>query len=202
MTEELNSRTFYIFPLTNVNLFPFTTKPLHIFEPRYIEMVNRSIKSGTPIALCFVPEGTSEIRPIAGFAVPQLIERRIDQTLLVFMGGEGKVRLNLESIHTEDLVSTMTGTVISENLYLDDEVKTKYNSLNEVLVRWITQHISDPMQRNVFIKNLTGPREVIGAFAAYLVYDYDIQYEIMELTSIADQIDFLYRLLQSGRLTR
>ena len=202
MIEEINSKTFYIFPLTNVNLFPFTTKPLHIFEPRYIEMVNRSIESGTPIALCFVPEGTSEIRPIAGFAVPQVIERRIDQTLLVFMGGEGKVRLDLSSIRTEDMVSTMTGAVIHENFDLDEALKSKYVSISEVLVRWITEHISDPLQRDVFIKNLSGPREVVGAFAAYLVYDYDIQYEIMELTSISDQINFLYRLLQSGRLTR
>lgn len=198
-TNEL--KKFFIFPLTNINLFPNTTKPLHVFEPRYIEMINLSIEKGIPIALCFVPEGTSEIRPIAGYAIPQIIERRLDQTLLVFMAGQGKVKLDLKTIQTLDMVSSMHGTIVKEDLDLDQELKSKYMALSEVLVRWITRHITDPLQRDVFIKNLTGPKEVIGAFSAYLIYDYDLQYEAMELTSLRDQIQFLYRLLESGKLT-
>ena len=34
-----------IFPLSNFIIFPDTTVPLNIFEPRYIEMINDSIKS-------------------------------------------------------------------------------------------------------------------------------------------------------------
>ena len=34
-----------IFPLSNFIIFPKTTVPLNIFEPRYIDMVNDSIKS-------------------------------------------------------------------------------------------------------------------------------------------------------------
>lgn len=201
LSLDTNAKNFFIFPLTNINLFPHTTKPLHIFEPRYVEMVNLSIEKGIPIALCFVPEGTSEIRPIAGYAIPQIIERKIDQTLLVFMAGQGKVRLDLSTIQTQDLVSSVQGSILQENLALDDSLKSKYMALSEVLVRWITHHISDPMQRETFIKSLISPQEVIGAFSAYLIYDYDMQYEAMELTSLSEQIKFLYRLLESGKLT-
>ncbi|MGZ3690061.1 MAG: LON peptidase substrate-binding domain-containing protein [Pseudobdellovibrio sp.] len=201
MSSELELKKFFIFPLTNINLFPHTTKPLHIFEPRYIEMVNQSVENGTPIALCFVPEGTSEIRPIAGYAIPQIIERRIDQTLLIFMAGQGKVRLDLSTIQTRDLVSSMSGVLLKEDLVLEESLKAKYMALSEVLVRWITHHITDPIQRDSFLKSLIGPQEVIGAFSAYLIYDYDMQYEAMELTSLREQILFLYRLLESGKLT-
>ena len=34
-----------VFPLSNFILFPKTTVPLNIFEPRYIEMINDSMKS-------------------------------------------------------------------------------------------------------------------------------------------------------------
>ena len=34
-----------VFPLSNFIMFPHTTVPLNIFEPRYIEMLNDSIKS-------------------------------------------------------------------------------------------------------------------------------------------------------------
>lgn len=198
---SVESKKFYIFPLTNINLFPFTTKPLNIFEPRYVEMVNQSIEQGIPIAICFVPEGTNEIRPIAGYSIPQVIERRPDGTMLVFMAGQGKALLNLSTLKTENLVSSIEGTIVKENKILDEQMRGQYVTLSEVLVRWITRHISDSMQREIFINSLIGPEEVVGAFAAYLIYDYDLQYEMMELTSLNEQIMFLYRLLESGRLT-
>ena len=34
-----------VFPLSNFIIFPKTTVPLNIFEPRYIEMINDSMKN-------------------------------------------------------------------------------------------------------------------------------------------------------------
>ena len=41
--EEL-PKTIPIFPLSNFIMFPGTTVPLNIFEPRYLQMVNDSMK--------------------------------------------------------------------------------------------------------------------------------------------------------------
>ena len=40
-----------VFPLSNFIIFPKTTVPLNIFEPRYIEMVNDSMKSDKMIGM-------------------------------------------------------------------------------------------------------------------------------------------------------
>ncbi len=40
-----------IFPLSNFIIFPKTTVPLNIFEPRYVEMVNDSMKSNKFIGM-------------------------------------------------------------------------------------------------------------------------------------------------------
>ena len=40
-----------IFPLSNFIIFPNTTVPLNIFEPRYIEMINDSMKSDKLIGM-------------------------------------------------------------------------------------------------------------------------------------------------------
>ena len=40
-----------IFPLSNFSIFPHTTVPLNIFEPRYIEMINDSMKTNKMIGL-------------------------------------------------------------------------------------------------------------------------------------------------------
>ncbi len=44
-------KTIPIFPLSNFIIFPKTTVPLNIFEPRYIEMINDSMKSNKLIGM-------------------------------------------------------------------------------------------------------------------------------------------------------
>ena len=45
------SKIIPIFPLSNFIIFPKTTVPLNIFEPRYIEMVNNSMRSDKLIGI-------------------------------------------------------------------------------------------------------------------------------------------------------
>ena len=40
-----------VFPLSNFIIFPHTTVPLNIFEPRYVEMINDSLKNNKIIGL-------------------------------------------------------------------------------------------------------------------------------------------------------
>ena len=45
MNKEDLPKKIAVFPLGNFIIFPKTTVPLNIFEPRYIDMVNESMKS-------------------------------------------------------------------------------------------------------------------------------------------------------------
>ena len=40
-----------VFPLSNFIIFPKTTVPLNIFEPRYIDMINDSMKSNKMLGM-------------------------------------------------------------------------------------------------------------------------------------------------------
>ena len=44
-------KTIPIFPLSNFIIFPRTSVPRNIFEPRYIDMVNDSMKSNKFIGM-------------------------------------------------------------------------------------------------------------------------------------------------------
>ena len=192
---------YYLFPLTNVNLFPSTTKPLQIFEERYIQMMHDSIALKVPVAICFVPEGSQEIRPIAGFGFPQIVEVRDDGTLIVFIVGAGKAFLDLQNLQSVDPFIVTMGKNIDQDVTVNDTYRPMYVKLSHVLVRWIKTHVADSAQQEIFIRSLIGPQEVVSAFAAYLVTDYDLQYELMQLNTLSEQIQFLYRLLESGELT-
>jgi len=51
MTKNIFPNKIPIFPLSNFIIFPKTTVPLNIFEPRYIEMINESMKTNKFIGM-------------------------------------------------------------------------------------------------------------------------------------------------------
>jgi Lon protease-like protein len=51
MKKENLPKIIPVFPLSNFIIFPHTTVPLNIFEPRYIEMINDSMKTNKMIGL-------------------------------------------------------------------------------------------------------------------------------------------------------
>ena len=59
MKKEDLPNTIPIFPLSNFIIFPKTTVPLNIFEPRYIEMINDCMKTNKFIGM-IQPKSTNE----------------------------------------------------------------------------------------------------------------------------------------------
>ena len=51
MKKEELPNTIPVFPLSNFIIFPKTSVPLNIFEPRYIEMINNSMKTNKLIGM-------------------------------------------------------------------------------------------------------------------------------------------------------
>ena len=51
MKKQDLPKTIPVFPLSNFIIFPHTTVPLNIFEPRYIEMIKDSMKTNKLIGL-------------------------------------------------------------------------------------------------------------------------------------------------------
>ena len=51
MKKEDLPNTIPVFPLSNFIIFPKTTVPLNIFEPRYLEMINDSMKTNKFIGM-------------------------------------------------------------------------------------------------------------------------------------------------------
>lgn len=201
----------FLFPLVNVTLFPRTTKPLNVFEPRYTLMVRESLQTQTPIAVAFIDDsraiGTpvvgeqiSFVRPVVGYGQAQIIEERTNGTMLIFLQGKGKARLGVVKESAQGYI-VCEAEIITENLVVDAAELAKLNDLQKILTRWIRTHIPDLGQQELFLKNVAGPEEVLGAFGSYLVKDYDLQQMVLEFDDINDKIRFLYRLVESAEVT-
>ena len=65
MILVLLQKKISVFPLSNFIIFPKTTVPLNIFEPRYIDMINNSMKSDKLIGMIQPKNPTrSQLQPI------------------------------------------------------------------------------------------------------------------------------------------
>ena len=51
MKKDILPKKLPVFPLSNFIIFPKTTVPLNIFEPRYIDMINDSFKSNKLVGM-------------------------------------------------------------------------------------------------------------------------------------------------------
>lgn len=199
----------FLFPLVNVTLFPRTTKPLNIFEEKYLSMVRESLQSGISICLGYI-DGSFEdpiigeppkgIRSVAGYGLPQIIEERSNGTMLIFLQGLGKVKLG-NIIRIQNGFIVCEAEKVDEDESLNPDTQKKLDHLNHILTRWIRTHIPERNQQEVFLKNITGATEIIGAFASYLVRDYDLQQMVLEFNQYNDKINFLYRLFESAEIT-
>ena len=70
MNKENLPKKIAVFPLSNFIIFPKTTVPLNIFEPRYIDMINDSMSSNKLVGM-IQPKISSEKETIVS---PQLHE--------------------------------------------------------------------------------------------------------------------------------
>lgn len=198
----------FVFPLGQTVFYPKTSKPLNIFEPRYLQMVKDSIALGVPIAVGFVDDPgvqhqffygqpLSFVRPVVGFGMPLIVEERADGSQLIFLQGKGKARLG-KVLDQGTPYIVCEADIIDEDDLLDPSLAVNFLTLQKVLIKWLHNHIPDPHHRDQFIRNLKSPSEVVACVASYMVHDFDMQQLILEANSLDERIQLVMGLVSSS----
>lgn len=201
----------FLFPLVNVTLFPGTTKPLNVFEPRYVAMIKEAAARKIPVAIGYIEDPTKVasvppgqripfVRELAGYGYVQIVEERINGTMLIFIQGQGKVRLG-PVIDSQTPYLVCESQIIPESIQIEPSMQVELLSLHKILTRWVHTHIPDQNQRDMFMRSLIHPEEIVGSFASYLVRDYDLQQMVLEYNDLNEKVRYLHRLMASNELT-
>ncbi len=194
-----------VFPLTRVTLFPQTTKPLNIFEPRYIKMIEDALRSDGLIALAYSEPSSQKVqavgvqgrlKAVAGVGKVTLIERREDKTMLILLEAVGKARLET-IIEDEEPYLKAKARWIPEATELSSENIFILHRLMKDMGRWMNAHVQDESARTQFMSKLTTAEQRINAICSLMVLDSDVQQQLLEADSINERCALLAMAIES-----
>ena len=124
MKKEDLPKKISVFPLSNFIIFPKTTVPLNIFEPRYLDMVNDSMKSNKLIGMIQPKSSENDDN------LPELHDIGCLGKITSFKETEdGRYMIELKGLIRFKVITEIK----SQNIYREYEVDFKdyYHDLNE-----------------------------------------------------------------------
>ena len=150
--EELPTR-IPVFPLSNFIMFPGTTVPLNIFEPRYLQMVNECMKSHRMIGM-IQPKKSGVLKKPDLYEIGCLgkitsFNETEDGRILIILNGVCRFKINSE--------------INSDKLYREYEVKynnfsndisQKSNEVNFSDLKLIMENMKKFFKKQGYIVNL------------------------------------------------
>jgi Lon protease-like protein len=176
-----------LFPL-NVVLLPGADLPLHIFEPRYLEMVSRCLKEKTEFGvLLALPKGVVRVGCTA--EIIEVVKRYDDETMAILTVGRERFRV-IEFFDEKPLVEGQVD-------YLEDRDSPADPSLLRELVElYETCHT---LLFEDYPKNTESPHSTGFSFlvAGTLPMDLMWKQQILELRSEADRQERLVGYLRA-----
>jgi Lon protease-like protein len=189
-----------LFPL-NAVLLPHARMPIHIFEPRYVEMIRNCLRADTGFGVCLIKTGSE----IGGSAEPFLVgtacrilsvQTHADQTMDIMI--EGQRRFRIRRID-EDSMPYLVGQV--ENLVEDpaeeenrlDALAAKIREMMAELIELALQHA------NMQVTSVRLPDDPIAlgfVVAEFLQLENPIRQHMIELTDTADRLAELVPIIE------
>jgi uncharacterized protein len=133
--------TLPLFPLPNVVLFPNVCLPLHIFEPRYREMVSDALDGDRIIGMVLLRpgwegdyEGRPPVYPVGCAGLISHVERLSDSRYNIVLRGLEKFRVRREEHHRSYRVAEVQ-TIMETTSETDrGEIRAERRRLEALLV--------------------------------------------------------------------
>lgn len=200
-----------IFPLPNVVLFPNVFLPLHVFEPRYREMVADAIDSDRMIGIVLLKkgweheyEGRPPVFPIGCSGVITHVDRLEDGRYNIVLRGMERFRV-IEEDHGRTYRRALVDPLVEGALTAEDRsALRRHRSRLEVLLAPAmdrdlgsasaadeTKPGSDPM-----IPSGMADEELVNALAQYLDIEPIEKQALLERESLRSRAESLVELLE------
>ncbi|MFK4753606.1 MULTISPECIES: LON peptidase substrate-binding domain-containing protein [Oceanospirillaceae] len=204
-----------IFPIPDCVTFPGTVFPLHVFEPRYRNMIQHCLDSHTPVAICHTQkllspakpnqdletalhsnQATYKPYPIFSAGQPQLLETLDDGRMLLNIHIRQRYRAITEKqtlpYMIYDCEPFLDRTIDPEDLDYHEELKQR------ILKRLDALAFQQPEFLDVYKANdwqVKPVNEFSFQLFGLIAFGADIQQHILEMDNITDRLEQALELL-------
>jgi Lon protease-like protein len=183
--------TARLFPLPNLVLFPSVIQPLHIFEPRYRQMMADALEDDRLLALVLLRPGWEEdyhLRPpvheVACLGRITNEQRLADGRYNLLLHGLGRVRILEEAAEDRPYRVARVELLRDQNAAEKDELRRE---LDRRALAWFGKHGSLEQVRELLQSDL--PLAVIGdIFSFILPLEVEFKQELLEELDVAERI--------------
>ena len=207
-----------LFPIPGMVAFPGTIVPLHVFEPRYRQMVTDAVEQDRMIAVCHTKK---EIRPAKdGQSMQDALKNNqaTYQPFEVFSAGiceiidttaDGRVYIHISMSKRLQLVhevQTLPYRIVAcseledvSQLGSDDELMKHQKSITDSIVKMIGKH--NPAKLSEFNSDEwleLSPIEFSFKVFQLVRFDADTMQSILEVTSNLERLKMVASLVHSG----
>lgn len=188
-----------LFPLPNVVLFPNVFLPLHIFEPRFREMVSDALEGDRLIGMVLLKpgwepdyEGTPPVYPVGCSGLVTHVERLADGCFDIVLRGVERFRIVAEDhsrIYRRAAIQPLAecGLTASDR----DAVRNQRAKLEALLSPAIGTKHSDPRTTAAM-----SDEDLVNALAQYLALDPLEKQALLEQESVRSRAESLVELLE------
>jgi uncharacterized protein len=190
--------TIPIFPLPNVVLFPNVFLPLHIFEPRYRQMVDRAIGGDRIIGMVLLRpgwEGDYEGRPpvyrVGCAGVITHAERLPDGRFNIVLRGMEKFRIASEETGEPYRVASVDSLPEPPAESVRQEMRGERRRLETLLVPQ-----PEGPRRDQKVPSSMPDEDLVNALAQYLEFDPVEKQALLERDGLLDRCRSLIELLE------
>jgi len=189
--------TIPIFPLPNVVLFPNVFLPLHIFEPRYREMIDDALKGDRIVGMVLLRpgweadyEGRPPIYPIGCAGVITHAERLSDGRFNIVLRGMEKFRVSSEETGRLYRVAHVIAVPDPPAESVRSEMRGERRRLEALLV---PQPEGQPERK---VPSAMPDEDLVNALAQYLEFDPVEKQALLERDGLLDRCRSLIELLE------
>jgi Lon protease-like protein len=179
-----------VMTLRQSHLFPHTLMPLHIFEPRYREMLRYALETDRMwVIACPRPENLEEVYPVAGLGLIRACVQNPDGTSNLVMQGLRRVRMghwHMEGpfrVARLEVIQSVRGN--PENLEV----------LSARLLKCVSNHkasggrLPDHFEKQ--LAAISSPEIIADIVSAALVADPQLRQALIEEVDVAKRIERL-----------
>jgi uncharacterized protein len=189
--------TIPIFPLPNVVLFPSVFLPLHIFEPRYRQMVEDALNGDRIIGMVLLRagweghyEGRPAVYPLGCAGVITHAERLPDGRFNIVLRGMEKFRITSEDDDRLYRVAHVDPVPEWPADRVRDEMRSERRRLETLLV----PQPEGPAERKV--PTSMPDEDLVNALAQYLEFDPVEKQALLERDGVLERCRSLIELLE------